>query len=419
MNAEIVSIGTELLLGEIVDSNAAFIAQELAELGIPVYWISQVGDNPARLEDALRRALDRSTVVITTGGLGPTGDDLTREAISAIVRETPEVDSGLEQTLRERFKSMGRPMPQKNLKQAWLIPSAESLTNPLGTAPGWWVQVQDGKHVACMPGPPSEMRSMWTDCVRPRLEHMADASFVSVSLKTFGAGESAVEERLGDLVKSGNPSVATYAKRDGVYVRIAASGATKDEAQALMGPAVKKAKEVLGPDVFGSENDSLASIVGVLLQKRDATVATAESVTGGLVASYLTDVRGSSQHVLGGVVAYNEDIKKRFGVDEKVLEHHGVVSEATALALADAARETFRADFGIGTTGAAGPEPHGGKDPGVAFVAVSDGVHSQAMEVRRIAPREAIKHYVALNALDLLRRMLLEPADNHEEDPSR
>lgn len=400
------SIGTELLLGEIVDGNSAFIAGELAELGIPLYWISEVGDNAGRLEEALRRALDRSTIVLTTGGLGPTDDDLTREAIATVVGEKPSVDPELEKTLRERFRNMGRDMPEKNVKQAWLIPSAETLSNPLGTAPGWWVNAPNGRHIASMPGVPSEMRGMWTEQVRPRLEELADGSFTAVTLKTFGAGESAIEERLGDLVKGANPSVATYAKSDGVYVRVAASGRSKQEAHDLLDPMLEKVKECLGPDVFGSENDSLASIVGGLLEKRGASVATAESITGGLVASYLTDVPGSSKHVLGGVVAYNEDIKQRFGVEGDVIEKHGVVSGETALALADAARRTFEATVGVGTTGAAGPDSHGGERPGAAFIAVTTEDKREVRKVTRMAPRETVKHFVALSALDLLRRTL-------------
>lgn len=406
MSAEILSVGTELLLGEIVDANAAFLASEMAELGIPVYWISQVGDNAQRVEEALRRALERSQVLIATGGLGPTDDDLTRESIATVLGEQPRVDPDLERTLRARFRALGREMPEKNLKQAWLFPGVEPLPNPLGTAPGWWVAAPHDRRIASMPGVPAEMRTMWTDQARPRLERLADASFTAVTLKTFGAGESAIEERLGELVRSANPSVATYAKRDGVYVRVAASGPSRSEALALLDPVVEKVRACLGSEIFGSENDSLASVVGALLQKRNASVATAESITGGLVASYLTDVPGSSSHVLGGLVAYNEEMKTRFGVPAEILDAHGVVSEETALALADVARSSFGSDFGIGTTGAAGPEGHGGAEPGMAFVAVTGEERRRVNGVSRIGPREMVKHFTALSALDLLRRVM-------------
>lgn len=249
---------------------------------------------------------------------------------------------------------------------------------------------------------------MWTDQIRPRLERLADGHFVAVTLKTFGAGESAIEERLGDLVKAANPSVATYAKRDGVYVRVAARGKDRESAEALLQPALERARSVLGSEVVGTEDDSLAAVVGHLLQERQCTVASAESITGGLIASYLTDVPGSSNHVLGGLVAYNEDIKKKFGVPERLIDEYGVVSAETALALADSAREQFGASFGIGSTGAAGPSGHDGKDPGIAYVAVTGDNCRQAQEVRRMAPRDTVKHFVALTALDLLRRSLLD-----------
>ena len=373
---------------------------------MPLYWISQTGDNPERLAQAFRQALQRSDLVITTGGLGPTDDDQTREAIASVLGEPPEVDPELERSLRERFAAMGRDMPTKNLKQAWLIPSAESLANPLGTAPGWWVTTQDGRHIGSMPGVPSEMRSMWVDQVRPRVEALSRSRFKAVTLKTFGAGESAIEERLGDLVRSANPSVATYAKRDGVYVRIAASATDHAEAERLLQPVLDDVTARLGSDVFGSANDSLSSVVGALLQDRQSTVATAESITGGLVASYLTDVPGSSQHVKGGLVAYNEDIKRRFGVPSEVIDRHGVVSEQTALALADSARRDFSSDYGIGTTGAAGPDAHGGEEPGTAYIAVVGESVRRTGRIRRIAPRETVKFYVALSAIDLLRRVL-------------
>ncbi|HEV3311992.1 MAG TPA: competence/damage-inducible protein A [Chloroflexota bacterium] len=414
MNAEIISIGTELLLGEIVDGNAAYLAGELAEFGISVYWISQVGDNAGRLEEALRRALDRSDLIITTGGLGPTDDDLTREAIAAVLGEIPAVDASLEKSLRARFRLMNRPMPEKNVKQAWLIPSAETLPNPSGTAPGWWVTTPAGANIASMPGVPSEMRQMWTDQIRPRLESMGGAGFASVTIKSFGLGESSVEERLGDLVKAANPSVATYAKRDGVHVRVAASGPDRDTARSSLQPVVDRVLQLLDEHAYGLNDESLASVVGALLKKRHATVATAESITGGLVASYLTDVPGSSEYVLGGIVAYARDLKEQLGVDPAMIDKFGLVSAETALALAGAARQKFGADYGIGTTGAAGPEGHGGKPAGTAFVAAASADHDVVTEVRRMGPRETVKHFVALSALDLLRRAL---EHKHSSDP--
>jgi nicotinamide-nucleotide amidase len=407
LNAEILSIGTELLLGEIVDSNASFLAGELANLGINLFWVSQVGDNQRRLEDAIRLALSRSNIVLTTGGLGPTDDDLTREAIAAVLGETPAVDPDLERTLRARFRGMGRAMPEKNLKQAWLIPSGQPLLNPHGTAPGWLVTTPGDRIIASMPGVPIEMRGMWSKQIVPHLAGRADGTLVTETIKTFGSGESAVEQRLGGLVTVANPSVATYAKRDGVQVRVAARATTRQEAQALLDPVVAQVRTILGNDIVGAETDSLASIVGELLRARSFKVATAESVTGGLIASYLTDVPGSSEYVLGGLVAYNEHIKQTFGVPASIIDQHGVVSPETALALAEAARTQFGASIGIGSTGVAGPTEHGGKKPGIAYVAVTGIDEPRTNEVRRMGSRETMKHFTALTALDLLRRMLL------------
>jgi len=217
VRAEILSIGTELLLGQIVDTNAAWVSGRLADLGIDCHWISTVGDNLARATEAIERALGRSELIVCTGGLGPTEDDLTREAIAAAVRETPAVDPGLEAALRDWFASRGLVMPDRNRKQAWLIPSARALPNPLGTAPGWSVETR-GRTLVAMPGVPREMTRMWEREVEPRLR--ARTAIRSRTLKLLGIGESAVEEALADMVRSTAPTVATYAKSDGVHVRV-------------------------------------------------------------------------------------------------------------------------------------------------------------------------------------------------------
>jgi nicotinamide-nucleotide amidase len=403
--AEILAIGTELLLGEIVDTNSAYLARELADLGINVYWISQVGDNPGRLRQAFTSALARADLIVSTGGLGPTEDDQTREAIAAVLGETPTVDPALEQNLRMRFEAMGRRMPEKNIKQAWLIPSAEPIPNPNGTAPGWWVTT-GSKHIAAMPGVPHEMYAMWCQYVRPRVEQLADSSLVVRVVKTFGLGESAVEERLGELVRSANPTVATYAKPDGVHVRVAASASTREEAEALLEPVVHEIYALLGDEIYGEGDETLAAVVGKLLRAHSATVATAESITAGLVASYLTDVPGSSEYVRGGFVAYTVEAKREFGVPVDVLERHGIVSAATAEALAEAARRRFQSDYGLGTTGVAGPANHDDQPPGTIYVAVAGPSASRSIRLNRLGSRDVIKHFAAMAAIDLLRRVL-------------
>ena len=298
MRAELLSIGTELLLGHIVDTNAAYLAGRLADLGIACYWISTVGDNDARATEVVRRALGRSDLVICTGGLGPTEDDLTREAIASALDETPAVDPALERELREWFARRGVTMAERNRKQAWLIPSAHALPNPLGTAPGWLVR-KNGKILVAMPGVPREMTRMWESEVEPAL--LAEAPIRSRTLKLLGIGESAVEEALGDLVHSTSPTVATYAKTDGVHIRVTdrdADATARDERIARMETEIRTR---LGAHVWGTDADSLASVIGTALRARGWRLATAEAITGGEVARALTEAE-PHEWFAGGVV---------------------------------------------------------------------------------------------------------------------
>ncbi len=407
MRAEILSIGTELLLGHISDTNATFLAQQLAELGIDLYFVSQVGDNLERLTETLARARGRADIVITTGGLGPTEDDLTREAICAVLGETPAVDPELEVELRAFFAERGITMPTRNVKQAWLIPSATALLNPRGTAPGWWVE-RDGKFIVSMPGVPSEMTYMWEHRVLPRLRPYTGGLLFTRILRIVGMGESTVEERLGDLIHLDNPTVATYAKSDAVNVRITAKAPTAAEAKALVEVTDAQARVALGERyVFGVDNDTLPGVVLRLLEERGETLALMESCTGGLVASLITDTPGSSTAFRGGIVSYATDIKQQFGVPAEVLEAHGAVSVETARAMAQAARERLGASVGVGVTGVAGPDPQEGKPVGEVHIAVatSSGVRDTSQQWR--GSRTDIKNRAAQTALNLLRLTLL------------
>ncbi|MGZ3673950.1 MAG: CinA family nicotinamide mononucleotide deamidase-related protein, partial [Ktedonobacterales bacterium] len=297
MRAEILSIGTELLLGQIADTNAAYLAQQLTTLGIDLYYVSQVGDNLDRLSETLRRARDRSELVIMTGGLGPTEDDLSREAIATVLDETPHVDPTLAADLRAFFAGRGIEMPASNIKQAWVLPSVTPLPNPVGTAPGWWAE-RDGKIVVAMPGVPHEMMRMWENEVVPRLRPRTGAVLFTRTLRVAGMGESTVEERLGDLIHNTNPTVATYAKRDAVDVRISAKAPTEDEARQLVEDYEARARVVLGKHIFGVDRETPQSVVLDLLLAGGLTLATMESATGGLLASMITDVPGSSNAFL-------------------------------------------------------------------------------------------------------------------------
>jgi nicotinamide-nucleotide amidase len=299
LRAEILSIGTELLLGQIVDTNAQYLASRLADLGIDCLYISTVGDNPARCRETLERALGRSDLIVSTGGLGPTEDDLTRETIAAVLKEEPVVDPALERELREWFAARGAAMPERNRKQAWLIPSARALPNPNGTAPGWDVR-KEGKRIVAMPGVPREMTYMWEHHVEPTL--VAGAVLRSRTLKMLGIGESMAEEALGELVRSTAPTVVTKAKNDGVHVRITdkdPDAATMDARIAQMETLVR---ERLGQYIWGTDDETLGSVIGRGLSEHGWRLATAESLSGGDVARVLAESPGAASWYAGALV---------------------------------------------------------------------------------------------------------------------
>jgi nicotinamide-nucleotide amidase len=406
MRAEILSCGTELLLGHITDTNATFLAQSLAALGIDLYFVSQVGDNLGRIVETLQRAWQRSDLIIMTGGLGPTEDDLAREAISTLLGETMQVDLQLEAELRTMFAKFGSPMPESNIKQATLIPSARALPNPLGTAPGWWVE-KDKHIIIAMPGVPREMYRMWEYEAIPRLTPYTGGVIFTRILRVAGLGESSVEQQLGSLIHNTNPTVATYAKTDGIDVRITAKAATREEAEALVRATEAQARQLLGHHVFGIDRDTLQSVVGRMLKEQGLKLAVMESLTGGLLASTITDVAGSSEYFVGGIVSYSTELKAQMGVPREILEQYGAVSEQTARAMAHAVRQQLRTDIGLGITGVAGPDLQEGKPVGTVHIAVEgpSGVAIGKGPGWR-ASREDQKRISVMSALNLLRRYL-------------
>ena len=304
MRAEILSIGTELLLGQIVDTNAQYLAQRLAGLGIDLLFISTVGDNLTRCTQTIERAIGRSDLVICTGGLGPTEDDLTREAIAAALHEEPAVDPDLERELRAWFAGRAAPMPERNRKQAWLIPSARAIPNPNGTAPGWDVR-KNGVRIVSMPGVPREMTYMWERHIEPTLTH--GGYLRSRTLKMLGIGESAVEESLGELVRSTTPTVATYAKNDGVHVRITDKAPDAATADARIASMERTVRDRLGQYVWGIDDETLGTVVGRSLTTRRWRIATAESLSAGDVARTLADAPGARDWFAQGVVIIDAD----------------------------------------------------------------------------------------------------------------
>jgi nicotinamide-nucleotide amidase len=406
MRAEILSVGTELLLGHITDTNATYLAQQLAGLGIDLLYVSTIGDNLGRLTEAVRRGHERSDLVVTTGGLGPTEDDLTREAIAATLGETPTVDEEYVVKLRDFFASRGVAMPERNVKQAWTLPSVTILANPLGTAPGWWAE-RDGRVIVAMPGVPHEMTRMWEHEVAPKLRARSDAALYTRILRVAGLGESTVEERLGALVRETNPTVATYAKRDAVDVRVTAKAATEEDARALVDQMDARVRGELGESVFGIDSETLSSVALKLMTERKLFLGTMESCTGGLLASLLTDTPGVSTIFRGGLVSYATDLKEEWGVPREVVERHGVISVETARAMAQAAREWLHADIGVGVTGVAGPDKQEDKPVGTVHIAVASADWVRDTSQRFNGGRTEIKWRAAQTALNLLRLSLL------------
>ncbi|MBV9281056.1 MAG: competence/damage-inducible protein A [Chloroflexi bacterium] len=410
MRAVVLSIGSELLRGDIVDTNAAFLTRQLSQLGFQVRRVEQVGDDLDALRGAVESAMAIAEIVLCTGGLGPTQDDLTRHAIAAALDEPLQEDPDLVAEIEARFERMGRRMPARNLRQALMIPSAEAIPNPNGTAPGWYARKEE-RIVAAMPGPPGEMEPMWTDWVLPHLEALLPEKPAMRSLMTFGLGESAVEERLDEVI-AWRPDVvvATYAKASGVEVHVTARAPSVEEAESLARQAETMIRDRLGDAIFGQAGATLTSVVGGALTERRLSLAVMESCTGGALASGITDNPGSSNYFLGGLVAYTAAAKARYGVDPQIMEAHGLVSPETARAMARAARRQFGADVGLGVTGVAGTEPVEGKPPGTVFIALHTDLDEETREIHRPGSRHGVKQFAAQCALDLLRRHLLRTA---------
>jgi nicotinamide-nucleotide amidase len=407
--AELISVGTELLMGEIVDSNAAYIAQELKNRGVFIHWKTTVGDNLARLEEAITKALSRSDLVILGGGLGPTDDDLTREAILSAIGETAVVDEQYLAQLRSWFESRGRSFPEANIKQAWVSKSTEPLPNPVGTAPGWFTRVPNTeKIIVALPGPPREMKRMFAEQLLPRLT-LPQNGFRYRTFRTVGIGESHLAEKLGALTQGSNPSIGTYARRDGVHVRVAASAASLDEATRLASPVELEVKTRLEGFIYGVDDETLPGIVLECLRVKRQTLAVLESITGGLIADVLTDTPGSSDAFAGGAVAYSNASKTQFGVSAEIIEAHGAISPEVTRELALGARDRFGASWGLAATGAADGSFGNTMPAGTLFVSVArpDGTTHDA-QLTVAGDRRTMKERAAFFALGALWRELVK-----------
>ena len=372
MHAEILSIGTELLMGELVDTNSSYLASELAKLGIEVRWVTKVGDDPGRLHEVIERAFSRSDVTLTSGGLGPTSDDLTRETIAQVCGEEMTVQDDLLEHLRSLFAGRGFPMPETNVKQATLIPSAEAISNPMGTAPGWWVE-RDGRVIVAMPGPPREIQRMWEYEVAPRLkERNAGVAIATRNLKTFGITEGGLDELLSPLFDSENPLLGIYSKQDGIHLRAIATAETEAEASALIAPMEADIRGIIGDDAIWGEDDETPESKAIdLLRGEDLTLAVMEAFTGGLLSNNLTEVEGSESVLKGAAVMGHTVPPVSLGVNAGIAEKHGIASGEAAQEMARAVRQTFGADIGIGISPLALESDGGNVTAGTSFIGYS------------------------------------------------
>lgn len=406
--AEILSVGTELLLGNIVNTNARDLSLMLADLGINIYWQSTVGDNPARLRAALETAKARADLIITTGGLGPTCDDLTRQTIYEAFGAQVYFDQRARAEMEEYFQvGKGGFMPENNLQQCLLPLGCTPFYNTCGTAPGCGF-VSEGKTVLMLPGPPKEMRAMMLHGGLDFLRSQSSERIFSHNIQTFGMGESHIESLLRkDMDELSNPSLAPYAKEGEVRLRVTAKAPTEAQAEAMMAPVIEHVREVLGDIVYGIDTDSLENTVLQLFKSRGLTFAAAESCTGGLIAKRITDLPGSSAVFRGGATVYTNEAKTiLMGVPAQLIETHGVISAPVARALAENVREILGADYGIGVTGLAGPDGDGINEVGTVFVAIAgEGFsHVRPLTLGSRSDRSRVRTLSANHAFDLLRR---------------
>lgn len=407
MKAEIISIGTELLLGEITDTNSAYLAGQLPLLGLDIHFMSTVGDNQHRLVDTLRQAWQRSDIIIATGGLGPTQDDITREAIAELLNEEITIDPALVKKFHELFSYYKIEMPPSNIRQAGVIPSAQIIPNPRGTAPGWWIE-RDERIIVTMPGPPREMQLMWTQEVLPRLQQRTEGTVIlSKTLKIFDLTEAKVDELVSPFLSATNPTLATYAKADGIHLRITAKARVASEAQQLIDQREADIRAILDDNIWGVDSDSLESIVGALFMAKGLTLATMESSTGGLLANVITNVPGSSKYFRGGLVTYADEAKAAFGLDAQLISQYGAVSAEAAEAMATIARDKLGTAIGVGLTGVTGPIEIEGKPVGTIFVGIDDGQRKKSLTKNYPGNRLQVKQRAVTSALFELRRILL------------
>jgi nicotinamide-nucleotide amidase len=410
VRVEVVGVGTELLLGQIANTNARWIGERLAEIGADVLYHQVVGDNLDRIVDVLDLAASRVDVVIVTGGLGPTEDDISRDAIAILMGVRLERDPGLERWLRERFASFADgPMPENNLRQAEVPKGARTIENDRGSAPGLVADLENGVRVYAVPGVPGEMIAMMRSTVLPEVGAEVGSAVVrSRTLRCVGVGESRVAEILADLFPaSSNPSLAYLASAGEVKVRLTAKADTVDEAEAMIAPIAREVHGRLGDVVFTLDDETLEEAVSRLLLASGRRLACAESLTGGSVGARISAAEGASKVFVGSAVVYTAEAKHRvLGVTVDTIEGPGVVSRECALEMAAGARRLYQAEVAVSLTGAAGPEPHDGAEPGTVWIGLDAPNVSHARGYVAPGDRARVRRWAEQAALDMVRRYL-------------
>jgi nicotinamide-nucleotide amidase len=409
VRAEILGVGTEILLGQIANTNAQWMSDRLAEIGVDVLHHQAVGDNEARIAAAVRLALSRADVVIATGGLGPTQDDVTREGIAAALGLPLVRHPEIEEFLREKFARLNRPMAEINLRQGDVPDGARYIVPDRGTAPGLAIETPEGQVVYAVPGVPAEMREMMTGTILPELAALAGPSaIVSRTIRLTGIAESRVAEILDDLFASStNPTVAYLASSGEVKVRLTAKAGRRSDAEAMIEPLATEVAGRLQPHVFTTNDEELEQVVGRLLRARALTVACAESLTGGSLAFRLSAAPGASSYFKGSAVCYTSEAKRNvLGVSQATIDGPGVVSDECAIEMAEGARRLFESDVAVSLTGAAGPEEHDGKPPGTVCVGLATDRGTESRCFRAPGDRDMVRRWAEQSALEMVRRFL-------------
>lgn len=404
LKAEIIAVGTELLLGDILNTNARFLSQQLSLLGLDVYYQEVVGDNPDRMKEVICRAVDRSDVVVLSGGLGPTDDDLTKEMVAQYF-ELPLIFH--EEIMEEMTQYLHGNVPPANKKQAYIPEGAKIIHNSYGTAPGILLE-RGGKIVILLPGPPRELEPLFLEQVKPYLRAKSDFVMKSKVIRLFGSGESAIAQKVKDLMESANPTLAPYAKDSEVTLRITAKAHTEEEADGCIAKMYEQVADRVGEYIYGFDDDEMKIVVCRMLKERGLTIATAESCTAGMLSSMIADIPGASAVLFESVVTYSNEAKEKYlGVRHETLDQFGAVSPQTAQEMAEGIRRASGADFGIGITGIAGPDGGTPEKPvGLVYLAVAYAGKTVVKELNLYGSRRKVRYASCLHALNEVRKIL-------------